>query len=76
MSHDGIALVRLVTVWHKVIRLLPIAAVDFVLVYEARHVDCVLGLKLEVIDLLWIDQDVLPFGILIAFDDFLVPVAG
>jgi hypothetical protein len=36
----------------------------------------VLGLKLEVIDLLWIDQDVLPFGILIAFDDFLVPVAG
>ena len=70
--HDGIALVSLITIGNEVIGLLPIAAVDLVLVYEAHHVDGVFGFELEVIDLLWIDENVLPFGVLVAFDDFLV----
>jgi hypothetical protein len=37
-----------------------------------NYVDGVLGLKLEFVDLLRINEDVLTFGVLVTFDDFLV----
>ena len=70
--HDGIALVGLVPIRHEVVGLLPIASVYLLLVHEAHHVDYVLGLELEVINFLWVDEDVLTFGVLVAFDDFLI----
>ncbi len=50
--HDGISLVCHVTVWHEVIRRLPITTVYFLLIHELPHVDGVLGFKFEVINFL------------------------
>jgi hypothetical protein len=60
--HDGITLVSLVTIGNEVIRLLPIAAINPVLVYEPHHVDGVFRLKFEVINLLRVDEDVMPYS--------------
>src|SRR5262245_47055960 len=38
----------------------------------AHHVNGVFGFELEVIKLLRLDQNVMPFGVFIALDDFLV----
>ena len=54
-GHDGIALVRLVTVWHEILGLLPITTIDVVLIDELLHVDGVLGFELEVINLFRVD---------------------
>jgi hypothetical protein len=51
------------------VRLLEIAAVDLVPVNEPRHVDSVLGLKLQRVKFLRLDEDVVPFGVLVALDD-------
>ena len=66
----GIAFVSFVAIRQKVIGLLEIAAVDFVPINEPRHVDGVLGLKLQRVKFLWLDKDVVPLGVLIALDDF------
>jgi hypothetical protein len=63
--HDGVALLCLITIWNEVIGLLLIAAVYLVFVHKAHHVDGVRSFQLKVINIFWIDEDVLPFGILI-----------
>ena len=70
IADHGIALVGVIAVGHEVIGLLPIATVDLGLVHEAHHVDRVLGLELELIKFLRVDQDVMPFGVFVALDDF------
>lgn len=47
-------------------------AVDFGLVNETHHVDGVLGLQLQLVELLGVDQNVMALGMLIAFDDLLI----
>jgi hypothetical protein len=44
ISDDRIALIRLITIRHEVIRLFKIETVDLGFVNEAHHVDGVLGL--------------------------------
>jgi len=41
-------------------------------VHEAHHVNRVLRFELEFIKLLWVEQDVMPLGVFVALDDFLV----
>src|SRR6476620_3838885 len=65
----GVAFVSFVTIRQKVIGLLEIAAVDLVPVNEPRHVDGVLGLKLQRVKFLRLDEDVVALGVLIALDD-------
>ena len=72
MADHGIAFVSLITDGHKVIGLLPKAAVDLSLIHETHHVDGVLCFELEFIKFFGVDQNVMPFGVLIALDDFLI----
>ena len=72
VTDDCIALVGLIAIGHKVVGFLVIAAVDLGLVNEAHHVDSVLSLKLQLIHLLGMDQNMMPLGMLVAFDDLLV----
>ena len=62
LANDGVALVGIVAVWHQVIGLLEIACIDLDLVDEANHVDRVLRLELQIVDLLRTNQDVMPFS--------------
>jgi hypothetical protein len=60
--HDGITLVSLIAIGNEVIGLLPITAINLTLVYEPHHVDGVFRLKFEVINLLRVDEDVMPYS--------------
>ena len=72
IADNGIALVGLVAIGHEIVGLLPISAVDLGLIHEAHYVDSVLGLQFEVVKFCGVNQDMMPLGVFVAFDDFLL----
>src|SRR6185437_4361526 len=70
ITDDRIGLVRLVSIRQKIVGLLVVPAVDLGFVNEAHHVDGVLGLQLQLVNFFGVDQNVMPLGVFVAFDDF------
>jgi hypothetical protein len=70
IPQPGVAFVGFIAIRKQVIRLLEIAAVDFIEIDKPRHVDGVFGFELQSVNFLGLDENVVAPCVLIALDDF------
>ena len=71
-ADDGVTLIGIVTVRREIVGLLPIAAIDLGGVHEAHHVDSVLCLQLQIVNLFGPEENVLSLAMLVAPNDFVL----
>src|SRR5262245_46207529 len=72
IPEDGVTFVGFVTIGKQVIGFLEIAAVDLVEIDKRLHVDRVLRLELQRVDLFRLNEHVVTLGVLITLDDLFV----
>ena len=66
LTNYGVTLIGIVTIRREVIGLLPVATINLGGVHEAHHVDSVLCLQLQIVNLFGPEENVLPLAMLVA----------